>query len=355
MIVKEKEFQRILALNPKLIANTMGIDPDIIKIESVEFVYGRGILNPSSRFDIVLRVTESKDKFRDIFLELKTLDGSSSYEQIQKYNHIIKNDDLNQLAKDSQRELHFMVLECEFGYPKLQSYLDRFHTANDDRINLYVVKENEFIEYLKRSGEDKFEINYFTNEYKVSDLQLDRIGDFFKGEGNQSYLLNFINYLTPKYGAEVSARYSNAADYFYKVFAKFISTFEFYDEIEIGENKIHKPGNSRTINFKYGNKTLLSMFANSYPLQLKLFLADGFEIGINHFETMNINGNSLSKTIKRANYRYETSDERWFAQAYPAIKKRELFVRLDNYYEHHLDEVDEIIDNLNSLFGKIYQ
>ncbi len=351
MIVKEKTFQKVLVLNPMLIAKTIGCDEKKLRVLSVEYAYAHHIENISSRFDIVIRI-DNKDDFRDIYLELKTLDSSSSIGQIEKYYEIVTFDKYHQLS-DNKRELHFMVLESEYGYPSLAGYLEKFNRTISENINLYVVRKDDFIKYLGNDSKG-FEMKNRIQDYKLSDINVETVNRFIEGEYNEEYLLNFINYLSPRYGAENSGkRYNNAADFFYRVFETVCSGFEYYDDIKIGENKILKNGNSRTINFRYKNRTVLSLFANNYPLQFKLFLRDGFDKGLQlMIEYLESNSDIILKDV-RNNHEGWSRDNRMIFKAFPAKGKKQLFLPLDKWYEEKQSNIDSLVVTLNYIFKTI--
>jgi hypothetical protein len=352
MIVKERKFQNILAANPSFIAEILDVNTNSIQVLSVEFSYASKIKNVSSRFDLIVRIYTDMDNYKDVYLELKTLDSSCSLSQIQKYYNIITYDKYHELA-DCPREFHFLVLENEFGYPHLKSYLSNFNIANHTNLTLYTVSQQMFVSYLEQSGEE-FDMDILKEEYKIEEINLEKVNQFIDGDINETYLLNFINYLAPAYGAENSGkRYQNTAEYFYKVFGLTCTIFNHYKEIKIGENTIKNRGNNRSINFRDDKRTILALFANTYPLQIKLYLKNDFDKGMQILNDAFSSIFELTYKENKGNYEWWDNDSRLIMKAYPRYGKKQIFIPLDKFYEDDLKKVKMILEIINQVFSKI--
>ena len=356
MIVNEKTFQKVLTIRPQLIANALSLKIDEIQIVSVEFVYSGRINGKISRFDLVVRHFITKDYYKDIYIELKTLDSSSNYEQLARYYDIVYNDKFQQLF-DCDREFHYMVLESEFKYKKLKSHIDKHNTIAENSVKLYMVEEKAFKEELKSldiNSEDfenvDLDLDFYSKEQHVNTVDNNILKQFSDNTNNEFYLLNFINYLGPKYGLANSAkRYDNPYEFFTKVFKVVAENLD-YDEIKCGENIIFKNGNKRTINFRKDNKSILELFANNYPLQIKIKAGDHFKDILSKLIAI-FPSEEIVKTQSRGNTIIKSKDGRKLMQAYPSDKKREIFIRMEKDYHFEDELLDKVIVVLNSIFS----
>lgn len=356
MIVNEKTFQKILTIRPQLIANALSLKIDEIQIVSVEFVYSGRINGKISRFDLVVRHFITKDNYKDIYIELKTLDSSSHYEQLERYYDIVYNDTFKQLY-DCDREFHYMVLESEFPYENLKSYIDKHNTISENNVKLYVVGEKAFKEELKSldiNSEDfenvDLDLDFYSKEQHVNTVDNDVLKQFSDNPDNEFYLLNFINYLGPKYGLANSAkRYDNPYEFFAKVFKVVAENLD-YDEIKCGENVILKVGNKRNINFRKDNKSILELFANNYPLQIKINARNHFDDILSKLIVL-FPSEEIEKTESRGNPVIKSKDGRKLMQAFPSDDKREIFIRMEKDYHFEDKLLVKVIDLLNTILS----
>lgn len=343
MLLNEKEFQNILAQSPRLIADILNLKAENMRISNIEFWYPAFNNYGQSRFDLIVSYYHSDNSIIDIFIELKTLDQSSSYEQIEKYYHIITSDPKEKLA-DHKRELHFIVLKSAYDFDKTEKYIENFNSRHAADVKLHYVSEHDFRPFIEKVGSKKYAVDYFLEYYGLSDIDLERVKDAFKTDEDKAYILNFINYLYPKYGALQSERYKSADNYFYYVFDLAIKYIP-YSSIKPGKNNVHKPGNKRTINFKYNGTVVFELFANNYPLQLKINLGGKYEAHIHELYQI-LSKYWKKKVIVKGNIELLNGNN-LFLKAYPS--KKHLLIPLGRSYESNSEKCRDLIETLGGF------